>query len=170
MTRFINHAYLEDYASLILVLLALFQTDFDPNWFVHARNLTTIMLEKFNNENEGFYDVETAHKNLIFKPQNLFDNAVACGSSQAANALHQMAFFEENFDYHDLIEKSFKKISKSAMDYPHGYAYWLQGLILFLNPPKQVALVWPNGEESPRDFLLELWKSYHSDLIAVAAP
>ena len=43
-----NAVFLEDYASLILGLLELYQTDFDNKWFSSAHELAEEMIEKFN--------------------------------------------------------------------------------------------------------------------------
>ena len=165
-----NHAFLEDYASLILALLSLYQSDFDPEWFIQARKLTRIMLEKFSTENYDFNDVSDSHNNLIFKPQNLSDNAVPSGSSLAFRALLEMSFFEENSNYDKFTENALKNISSKALEYPLGYANWLQGIQSYLNPGKQIALIWSKDKEKPQNFIQEIWHSFQSNVLVAGAP
>jgi uncharacterized protein YyaL (SSP411 family) len=49
-----HHAYLEDYASLIIALISLYQTDPDPTWFETALSLTNEMITHFYDSNGCF--------------------------------------------------------------------------------------------------------------------
>jgi|GEM_PF-1433736 len=85
-----NNSYLEDYALLIDGLIELYQSDFDPVWFLAARSLTEIMVEDFAAPT-GFFDTPEGHEALIFRPRELQDNAVPSGNSMAAFDLLRMA-------------------------------------------------------------------------------
>ncbi len=61
-----NAVFLEDYASLILGLLELYQTDFDNKWFASAHELANEMIKKFNDPNGGFFDTPTMARPYSF--------------------------------------------------------------------------------------------------------
>ena len=54
------NGYLEDYACVIDGLLELYQTTFDEQWFVAARELADIMLQHYADPAGGFYSAEDA--------------------------------------------------------------------------------------------------------------
>ena len=79
--------FLEDYGSVAVGLLALYEATFDAKWFRAARSLCDTILREFHDGNGVFYDTSTQHEELIVRPRNLFDNAVPSGTSLACDAL-----------------------------------------------------------------------------------
>ena len=64
-----HNAYLEDYASLILALLALYQSDPNPEWYTTALILADQMVTHFTDPNGGFFDTRDDHEALPFVPR-----------------------------------------------------------------------------------------------------
>jgi uncharacterized protein YyaL (SSP411 family) len=81
------NGYLEDYAYLIEGLLELYQTTFDPRWFVAAQELAETMLEHFADSQGTLYDTSDDHETLITRPRDLQDNATPSGNAMAVTAL-----------------------------------------------------------------------------------
>ncbi len=69
------NGYLEDYAYLIEGLLELYQTTFDPRWFVAAQELAETMIAHYQSPDGGFFDTSDDHEALITRPRDLQDNA-----------------------------------------------------------------------------------------------
>ena len=69
------NGYLEDYAYLIEGLLELYQTTFDPRWFVAAQELVETMRTHFQRANGDLYDISDDHEVLITRPRDLQDSA-----------------------------------------------------------------------------------------------
>jgi uncharacterized protein YyaL (SSP411 family) len=65
------NGYLEDYAYLIEGLLELYQTDFDPRWFMAAHEVAETMLEHFQAPEGGFFDTSDDHKTQITRGRDL---------------------------------------------------------------------------------------------------
>ena len=78
------NGYLEDYSYLIEGLLELYQTTFDPRWFVAAQELAETMIEHFSDSEGVFYDTSDDHEALITRPRDLQDNAKLSAPSIAA--------------------------------------------------------------------------------------
>ena len=74
---------LEDYADLADGLLALYESTFDERWFVAARELADVILERFADPAGGFFDVADDHEALVTRPKDVQDNAVPAGGSMA---------------------------------------------------------------------------------------
>ena len=64
-----HNAYLEDYVSLALGLLSLYQSDGNLRWFKAARSLTEAVLTHFLDPDGGFFDTSDAHEDLLLRPQ-----------------------------------------------------------------------------------------------------
>ena len=64
-----NEVFLEDYASLILGLLELYQTDFNNKCFASAKKLADEMIELFNDPAGGFFDTSKDGETLLLRPK-----------------------------------------------------------------------------------------------------
>jgi uncharacterized protein YyaL (SSP411 family) len=69
------NGYLEDYSYLIEGLLELYQTTFEPRWFVAAQELAETMIEHYADSDGVFFDTSDDHETLITRPRDLQDNA-----------------------------------------------------------------------------------------------
>jgi uncharacterized protein len=153
-------AFLEDYAGLILGLLSLYQAGQDNRWFSMAATLTRQMVEQFKDEAGGFFNTSREQDALIIRPKDLQDNAIPSGNALACMALLQMAAFTGATEWVDLALQPFAALQETMVKYPTAFAYWLQALDFSLGPTRQIALLWPAGDQAHQDFLGFLWKQY----------
>jgi uncharacterized protein YyaL (SSP411 family) len=65
------NGYLEDYAYLMEGLIELYQTTFEPRWFVAAQELAETMMEHFPAPEGGFFDPSDDHEALITRTRDL---------------------------------------------------------------------------------------------------
>ncbi len=100
------NGYLEDYSYLIEGLLELYQTTFDPRWFVAAQELAETMLEGFADSEGTLYDMSDDHETLITRPRDLQDNAMPSGNAMAVTALLKLAGFTNNLRYVDIAHEA----------------------------------------------------------------
>jgi len=162
-------AFLEDYAALILGLVSLYQTDQDNRWFSLAETLTNQMVEKFKDEAGGFFNTSLDQAALIVRPKDLQDNAIPSGNALACMALLQMSALTGVGDWFDLALRSFTAVQANLIKYPTAFAYWLQALDFSTGPTRQIALLWPAGDQTHQDFLLFLWKQYLPGVVLAAS-
>jgi uncharacterized protein YyaL (SSP411 family) len=163
-----NEVFLEDYASLILGLLDLYQTDYNEKWFSAAKELTDEMIEKFSDPNGGFFDTPSDGENLLFRPKDVQDNATPSGNALACEALLKLAAYTDQGEYRDIAEKALGLVTKFVMQYPLGFGRWLTAAILVTGTIKQVAAV---GEAGDPDFerLLKAIRVEYRPSVVVAA-
>jgi uncharacterized protein YyaL (SSP411 family) len=77
--------FLQDYASLGLGYVALYQSTFDRPWLDKARAMDEATVEWFWDDAAGvFYDTPRDGEQLITRPHDFADNATPAGSSLAA--------------------------------------------------------------------------------------
>jgi uncharacterized protein YyaL (SSP411 family) len=161
--------FLEDYAAVILGLLELYQSDFDPRWYRAAEDLAAIMIERFaDSPNGGFFDTPATAADLLIRPNDPQDNATPSGGALASEALLKLAEFTGRAEYRDLAERAISRVAGDALKYPTAYARWLGAAHFALNQVKQVALVGDFGDPALKE-LLGVVRSRFRPLAVVAA-
>ena len=166
--RATSEVFLEDYASLILGLLELYQTDFEPRWYAGASSLAEEMIEHFRNEQGGFYDTPSSASKLLLRPRDLQDNATPSGNALACEALLKLAAFSENGHYRDLAEAALGVITEQALQYPTAYARWHWAAEFALGRVKQIALIGKFSDPAFKEMLSLVRRNYRP-LFVIAA-
>jgi uncharacterized protein YyaL (SSP411 family) len=135
------NGYLEDYAYLIEDLLELYQTTFEPRWFVAAQQLAESMIEHYGDFDGKFFDTSDDHETLITRPRDLQDNATPSGNAMTVTALLKLARFTNNFRYVDIAHRTPAQMQPMMSRYPLGFGQWLQALAYALSEPREIAIV-----------------------------
>ena len=164
-----HNAYLEDYAGLILGLLALYQTDFDSRWYQSAKELSVEMISHFSDPEGGFFDTRDDHEALIARPKETQDNATPSGNSLAANALLMMSAFSGNGEWHDLAIRSLGSVIEFFAKYPTGFGNWLCGADFALAEVKEIAVIGDPKLKESLELLDQVWKEWRPHFIVAAA-
>jgi uncharacterized protein YyaL (SSP411 family) len=139
--------YLEDYAMVADGLLALYEATLDHRWLDAARHLADEMRRLFwDPAAEAFYDTGIDHEALIVRPRNLFDSAVPCGSSVAADVLLRLAVLTGDAPAERPALATIRAVAPLLARHPSGFGRFLAALDFYLGPPVEVAVVWPAGE------------------------
>jgi hypothetical protein len=147
------NGYLEDYSYLIEGLLELYQTAFDPRWFVAAQELAEAMLKHFADSEGTLYDTSDDHETLITRPRDLQDNATPSGNAMAVTTLLKLAGFTNEMRYVDIAHQALAQIQPMMSQYPLGFGQWLQALAYTLSKPREVAIVGDPGSADTQALL-----------------
>jgi len=135
------NGYLEDYAHLVVGLLELYQTTFEPRWYLAARELAEAMIAHFSAPDGGFFDTSDDHETLITRPRELQDNAVPSGNAMAAFGLLRLAGLAVAPRYVELTHRSLVQVQPLLGQYPLGFGQWLIALDYALSHPREIAIV-----------------------------
>jgi uncharacterized protein YyaL (SSP411 family) len=147
------NGYLEDHSYLIEGLLDLYQTTFDPCWFVAARDLAETMIAHFQSPDGGFFDTSDDHEALITRPRDLQDNATPSGNAMAVTTLLKLAGFTNDLRYVDIAQQALAQMQTPTgggmmSQYPLAKAQWILALAYALSKPREIAIV---GEPESTD-------------------
>jgi uncharacterized protein YyaL (SSP411 family) len=165
------NGYLEDYSYLIEGLLELYQTTFDPRWFVAAQELAETMLEHFADSEGTLYDTSDDHETLITRPRDLQDNATPSGNSMAVTALLKLAGFTHDVRYVDITHEALAQMQPMMARYPLGFGQWLQALAYALSKPKEIAIVGDPNSADTQALLSVVRDGYRPfQVVALGAP
>lgn len=143
------NGYLEDYTHLAEGLIALYQSTFDPRWFVAARELMEMALAHFRAEDGGFYDTSDDHEQLVTRPRDLQDNAVPSGNAMAATVLLKLGAYTGEARYIEIAESLLGRVQDAMQRYPTAFGQWLIAHDLAVNAPLEIALAGnPNAADT----------------------
>jgi uncharacterized protein YyaL (SSP411 family) len=153
-------AFLEDYASLIIALLTLYQADPDPVWFSSARKLADDMLRHFSDGQGGFFDTGDQAGITLVRPKEVQDNATPSGNALAANALLRLSAFSESQRWESKAIELFSTVQGASQQYPSAFSYWLSTIDFWTGPVQQIALLSTPGDLNMNDMIDVVWKEY----------
>jgi uncharacterized protein YyaL (SSP411 family) len=163
--------YLEDYAMVADGLLALYEATFTGRWLAAARGLADEMLRLFWDPSaEAFFDTGSDHEALIVRPRNIFDSAVPCGTSVAADVLLRLAALTGVEVYEQRAMAALRPVAPLMTRYPSGFGRFLAALDFHLGPPVEVALVWPAGGDGATPLAREVFARYLPRRIVAGGP
>ncbi|MCL4562658.1 MAG: thioredoxin domain-containing protein [Chloroflexi bacterium] len=155
-----REAYLEDYASLAIALLSLYQADANLRWFTAAQDLTATMIATFRGPRGEFTDTCTDNEELIVLPRNLQDNATPCGNSLAAAALLQLTAFTDHSDWRDEAISMLGSVQQYTTRYPKAFAHWLTVMDFAAGPIRQVAILGPREDPATQTLIEVVCSTY----------
>ncbi len=155
-----HNAYLEDYAGLILAILALYQSDPNPEWYATALKLADEMVTHFADPNGDFFDTRDDHEALLVRPKDIQDNATPSGNALAATALLQLATYGDRTEWRGVAEDMLASVQNAVLRYPTAFAQWLCASDFAVGPTHEVAIIGDLDNSKTHQFLKTLWKSY----------
>ncbi len=162
--------YLEDYAFYADGLLALYQTTFNPRWFQSARALMDVVLEHFQDEaNAGFFDTADDHEQLVTRPKSLQDNATPCGNSMAVRTLLLLAAYTGRAKYEIPALNALTSLQGPMSQYPGAFTHWLGALEFAIAPPKEVAIIGQQDNETTKALLQTTLIPYRPNQVVALA-
>jgi hypothetical protein len=165
-----QEVFLEDYASLILGLLALYQTDFDNRWFSQACLLADEMLQRFSDPAGGFFDTSADAGIVLTRPKDLQDNATPSGNALALEALLQLDAFSGRDDWRLQAEKALAFVADFAPRYPTSFARWLSAADFAFSEVKQVAILGESDDPQTVALVEMVRQGYRPNLVIAASP
>ena len=155
-----HNAYLEDYAGLVLALLALYQSDPNPEWYSMALLLGDQMVAHFSDPDGGFFDTRDDHEPLLVRPRDIQDNATPSGNALAAMALLQLAAYGDRGAWRTVADDMLASIQNALLRYPTAFAQWLSAADFAIGPTREVAVIGDLDDSGTRSLVRTLWSSY----------
>jgi uncharacterized protein YyaL (SSP411 family) len=148
--------FLEDQVFVTAGLLDLFRATFDPRWLREALALADAVEAHFADaERGGWFMTARDAEALIARERPLYDGAEPSGTSVAlSNALRLEALTGDD-RWRVVAERGFAAVGEVLAHRPFALAEALLALDLHHGPRREVALVWPDGQDgaAARPFL-----------------
>jgi uncharacterized protein YyaL (SSP411 family) len=154
-----NNAYLEDHAFLIAGLLDLYEAAGDPLWLSKAIELDGILENHFEDRvNGGYYLTRDDHETLLVREKPTYDGAEPSGNSVAVLNLLRLHEFTTNAGYRSRAETTLRYMAETLQSNPVALSEMLLAVDFYLDTPKQVLVVAPQGKREDAAPLLEAFR------------
>ena len=164
-----HNAYLEDYASMILGLVSLYQSCHQVKMIEKAFEFTNSMIHCFYDAENGFFDTRFNHEELFMRPRDIQDNATPSGTSLAIQSLLLMEAYYGKGDWRAIVEQTLGPIQATITRYPTSFSNWLSSLDFALASTKEVVILGNLNELRTQSLINELWNTFRPHLILAAA-
>ncbi len=135
-------AYLEDHAMLLDALLTLYQSTFEPRWYVAAVAEAEAIIEAFGDDDRGgFFSTAADGEQLAARRKELEDSPLPSGGSAAALALLRLALLSGEARYEQAAIGQLRLMRPFVARHPHAFGHALQAIDLLVGPAQELALV-----------------------------
>ncbi|HTP01074.1 MAG TPA: thioredoxin domain-containing protein [Anaerolineales bacterium] len=161
-------AFLEDHGALICGLLALYEADLDERWYHSAVEIASLMIDRFEDPDGGFFDTDSSAESLLIRPKNLSDNATPSGNALACEALLRLAALTDDGEYRDRAFRAIAAVAEPARSFPMAFGYWLSTADLASGRVQQVAVVFPQYVTSAQALLDVINAEYRPNMVLAA--
>lgn len=142
------NGYLEDYATTINALIALYEITLDKKWLLNARQLTDYTFEHFFNDDSSlFYFTSSNDDPLITRPLEYHDNVIPASNSIMANNLFKLGHYFDNKTYITTAKTMLNNIKPEIMNSPSSFSNWLDVMLNFSKPFYDIAVVGKHAEQ-----------------------
>jgi uncharacterized protein len=143
--------YLEDYASLGLAALAVYELTFDTSWLDRARAMGDATVHWFWDSDRGaFHDTASDHEQLITRPREIADNAMPSGTSLAVELLVRLAELLHDVDARRRATYVVETLSPAIGRYASAFGHLLGAADMLINGAVELAIV---GDVGAPDFV-----------------
>tara|TARA_R110002074_G_scaffold44775_1_gene116352 strand:+ start:21346 stop:23379 length:2034 start_codon:yes stop_codon:yes gene_type:complete len=151
------NGYLEDYATTIDALIAIYENTLEEKWLQHARNLINYTLDNFFDEKSNmFFFTSNQDTALVSRTIEYRDNVIPASNSMMAKNLFKLSHYYSNTYYEKIAETMLNNMLPELEKYPSAFSNWLDLMLNYTNNYYEVAIVGENAKEK----LIDLNKTY----------
>lgn len=162
--RVATHGMLEDYASLCLGFLDLYQLTGENTWFTVAHHLSQDIIDKFSDPEGGFFDTTGEHDYLLYRTKSIEDSAIPSSNAMAFEAIYKITqFLLTHNQWDSTYLPALQRLTKLITHYPLATSSWLCLIDSILNGSTEIVLIGSPTELRP--YLKALRSRYKPGLV-----
>ncbi len=141
--------YVDDYAFLVMGLIDLYETNFEPHYLREALRLNTAMLELFWDEGGGglFFTSDDGEP-LVVRQKEIYDGAVPSGNSVAALNLLRLGQLTMDESLRERGRVLMAAFGGQVARFPTGYPQMLIALDFAVGPGNEIVIAGDPGAEA----------------------
>ena len=163
-----SSGYLEDYSFFGIACLDLHEATFETRWLRKAIWAAQQIVEIFwDHEEEMLFDTSLRHEDLIIRPRDIYDNAMPCGSSIAAELLYKVGLVTGDEKLLNISRSSVEDILPVAEKVPVGLAQWLCSADMMMYDTKEIVIIGDPKDSKTFDFVSKVNSIYLPSKIVV---
>ncbi len=163
--------FLEDHAFLAQGLLDLYEATFDVRWLREALALADATEALFaDRERGGWFKTGEDQERLLAREKPTHDGAEPAGASVAVLVALRLAAFTTDDRWRDVADRALRFYAPALEAQPVALTEMLLALDFETDAPREVVLVWPEGDPAPRPFLEVLRRTFLPNRALAGAP
>jgi uncharacterized protein YyaL (SSP411 family) len=157
-----NEGFLDDYASIIEGLIAVYQITFNEHYLLLAKQLCETTIHNFSVEDSPlfYYSSDSAEK-LIKRSMELQDNVIPSSNAMMAMNLYILSRYFDESNYLNRAEQMLVLLQKEINNVIPWYSKWAQVALLMENSKEELVISGPDAKE----WAHQIQKNYHPNLI-----
>ena len=168
--RTTDEVFLEDYASLILGLLELYQTDFNNKWLTSTLGLAEEMVAKFDHPEGGILRYSLGWRASAAASQGSPGQCHSLWQRPRCRSLAQTLRVHRTRGFPRSRQIFLRLVADLSVRYPTAFGQWLSTAWFARSRVKQVALITGSDADSTVEMLNLLRSNYRPDLILPHPP
>lgn len=158
--------FLDDYAATVAAFIDLYESAFDVDWLIAAKELAENMITRFWDDSHGvFCYTEKGQADLLVRSSTAYDGAEPSGNSTAAQALLRLAKLSGESTLEDKARKVIEANAAAMMRAPQAFLVMLGAADLALHPPVEIAIVGTYGSAGVNALLKTVYGRFFPDKV-----
>jgi uncharacterized protein YyaL (SSP411 family) len=163
--------FLDDHAFVAQGLLDLHEATLEPRWLEAALDLSERLEALFGDPGGGgWFTSATDHERLLAREKPTHDGAEPSGASVAALNALRLAAFTTDDRWRRRAEGALRHHARTLEEHPLALSELLLALDFATDAPREVVLVWPEGDPAPEPFLAVLRETFLPNRALCGAP
>jgi uncharacterized protein YyaL (SSP411 family) len=164
-------AFLEDHAFVVQGLLDLYEATFELRWLEAALALAEEAEARFGDpQGGGWFTSADDHERLLVREKPTHDGAEPSGASVALLNCYRLSAFTNDERWRRRGEAALRHYAAPLREHPLALAEMLLAVDFATDAPREVVLVWPEGEPAPEPFLSVLRRAFLPNRALAGAP
>ncbi len=147
--------FLDDYATVIDGLLALYQATFTESWLTEADQLMQYVLTNFTDNQVDdptgadplFFFTDKNGEELIARRKELFDNVIPSSNSMMAENLYALSLLLDRPNYAERADQMVGRVQPLVQQNADYLTNWASQFALRARPTAEIAIVGPDAEQ-----------------------
>ena len=161
---------LDDYAYMIMGLLALYEATGEEDYCSWAMRLTQTVLAEFRGEDGGFYMTAQDSEVLLMRPRQSFDSALPAGGAVMMMNLLRLGRITGEAELEAAGHDAIAAHSAGLQQYPDGFNAALSALDYALGPSTEVMVSGARGLAGTQAMLSALRGIYAPNAVILSRP
>ena len=161
---------LDDYAYMIMGLLALHEATGEDNYCSWAMSLTQTVLAEFRDEKGGFYLTAQDSEELLMRPRQSFDSALPAGGAVMMMNLLRLGCITGKTELEAAGHDAIAAHSVGLRQYPDGFNAALSALDYALGPSTEVIVSGNRSIAETQEMLSALRGIYAPNAVILSRP
>ncbi|GJM45189.1 MAG: thioredoxin domain-containing protein [Gemmatimonadota bacterium] len=164
--------FLDDHAFMASACLDLYESNFDPKWFVAATELAAAMNGFFTDEaTGGWFHTASDADELLTRTRNPYDGAEPSGNGVATQVMVRLSKMTGEAGYQAAAESALRTFTPVLERQPAGTVSTLMALEMLLYSAGEIAFVGRPGDSGTRGLVAAVHEEYlPGTVMALLAP